>query len=133
VLSVLGVLDRDATNALVVSINAAIATDSCVLVQLDAAPAPVVSPAFHPRAAAGSRPRAHLVAVGPGLIEVPTASGAWTVDVNRARVCTSHAATDHRFVPPQAWRPIRSLSVSGRSVVAVGAADDEVLMSGQLR
>ena len=134
VLSVDAVLDRDATNALVASMNAAITSGCCVVLELDpvadgAPPAAPAAPVAVRQAETPASP--DITAIGPGLIRIPTASRSWTVDVVRRRLCTSQTGTERRFVPPEAWVPIRSCRVSARSVAAVGAAGHDLVHSAQ--
>jgi hypothetical protein len=128
VVRVAGALDRDATNALAVSMNAAIMAGGRVLLDLDpvADLTPLQEATVRDPRMSDASGRPHVEAIGPGLIRIPTASRRWTVDVSRRRLCTTDDPTDRRFVPPQAWRWIRSLSVSSRAVVAIGSTGDVI-------
>ena len=129
VVRVVGGLDHDATDALTATMNAAIDAGQPVTLDLDPHAAdqpPTLSamPDQHQVATCGPQ----VTSVGAGLIRIPIAAPSWTIDVYRHRLCTNHDRTQLRSDPQQSWIPIRSVTVTDRTVTAVSA--DSQALSG---
>ena len=122
-------IDRDATNALVDTMNAAIAAGCSVMLELDR----VVDGAFLATSSgvqqAVQPTQPDIAAIGSGLIGIPTVTRPWTIDVVRRRLCTATVGAERRFVPPAGWTPIRSCCVSAGRVLAVGASGQDLVRS----
>jgi len=123
-----GPLDHDATVALAEAIEVTIATGSTAVLDLEDDPErPTIGQPSGPiRSGRRPAPRPHAVALGPGLLQVSTASQPWTIDVPGHRLCRTHGMTDRLFLPTSAWIGIRAISISPLDVVAITTSGEHL-------
>ena len=124
-----GQLDGGATAALVAAINAAVAADAAVLIDLERGP--LGMPDQWPLAGQrGGRERwdspvARMA--GPGLVELAAGDEPWLLDVVGRRLSRIH--TDNpRFLPASAWLRVRAVTVSAAIVGATTDAGDRIVV-----
>lgn len=108
-----GQLDSAATTALAATINAAVDTGALVLIDLGSPPLDQ-SLLAAPRARRRTpSPVARMA--GPGFVEFAAGDEPWLLDVVSRRLSRVHA-DDRRFLPPDAWLPVRAVTVSAEAV-----------------
>jgi hypothetical protein len=124
-----GRFDGDATTALVAAINAAVAAQATVLIDLDGGPLdpadPVPLAAAHRGPSHGAAPLARLVS--PGFLELAAGRQPWLLDVVGRRLSRCQAG-DRRFLPVSAWHAVRAVTVSTAAVSATTTAGQRIVV-----
>ncbi len=118
-------VDRAYTTSLVEVINAASATDVCVVID----PEPIrcdddFAAETPPLADQGGaehrnrRPAGAEVAMA-GVVRLDAEGTVWLVDVNHGRFCRLEAPLDVRFLGDDAWEPVVALCVTPSRLIAL--------------
>ena len=119
-------VDRAYTMSLADVINAASATDLCVVIDLEPIgcnddfithelPAADRTCSLHPMC----RPFDAEFAMA-GIVRLHAEGAVWLVDVNRGRFCQLDTLVDPRFLGDEAWRPLVAVCVAPTRLVALG-------------
>lgn len=119
-------VDRAYTMSLADVINAASATDTCVVID----PQPIRCDdtfAAHELSAADRKCSLHPTCrpfdaefALAGIVRLHAEGTVWLVDVNRGRFCQLDTHVDPRFLGDDAWKPVVALCVTPTRLVALG-------------
>ena len=118
-----GQLDAPATAALASTITAAVDTGATVLITFG-------NPELHEPLSA-TADHAHRTATpaarvaGPGFIQLAAGDRPWLLDVVGRRISTVPA--ERRFLPPAAWTPVRTVTITAASVAATTASGERIV------
>jgi hypothetical protein len=119
-------VDRSYTMSLAEVINAASATDICVLIDPEPFRCDESFDAYEPAAAdrhsvqpRTCRPFGAEVVLA-GVVRLHAEGTVWLVDVCRGRFCQLDAHVDLRFLGDEAWKPIVAVCVTPTRLIALG-------------